>query len=92
MLADLMTVSRAIKERPQYEHVQGPLEKSDPLLCLFFHGRHPTLNLAMMVDIRLSIVKVQQSVDSPLTLQAKSRFQTSRAWKRELTILRSSGL
>jgi len=33
------------------------LEKSDPLLCLFCHRRHPTLNLALMVDIRQSIVK-----------------------------------
>ena len=55
--ADLVTVSRAIEEGPQYEHVQGPLEKSNPLFCLFFHRRHSTLNLAMMVDIRLSVVK-----------------------------------
>jgi len=52
-----MTVSRAIEESPQHEHVQSPLEKSDPLLCLFFHRRHSTFNLAMMVDTRLSIVK-----------------------------------
>jgi hypothetical protein len=57
VFADLMTVSRAIEEGPQYEHVQGPLEKSDPLLCLSCHRRHSTLNLAMMVDTRLSIVK-----------------------------------
>jgi hypothetical protein len=57
MLPDLMTVSRAIEEGPQYEHIQSPLEKSDPLLCLFCHRRHPTLNLALMVDIRQSIVK-----------------------------------
>jgi hypothetical protein len=57
MLPDLMTVSRAIEEGPQYKHVQGPLEKSDPLLCLFCHRRHSTLNLVMMVDTRLSIVK-----------------------------------
>ena len=57
MLADLMTVCRAIKEGPQYEHVQGPLKKPDPLLSLFCHRRHSTLTLAMMVDNRLSIVK-----------------------------------
>src|SRR5258708_16324881 len=44
VLADLVTMSRSIKKRPQDEHVQGSLEKSDPLLCLFFHRRHPTLN------------------------------------------------
>src|ERR1700739_1631089 len=57
VLADLMTVSRAIEEGPQYEHVQGPLEKSYALLCLFFHRRHSTLNLKLMVDLRLSIFK-----------------------------------
>ena len=57
MLPDLVTVSRAIEEGPQYEHVQGPLEKSDPLLCLFCHRRHSTFNLTLMVDTRLSIVK-----------------------------------
>jgi len=57
MLADLMTVSRAIEEGPQYEHVQGPLEKSHPPLCLFCHRRHSTLTLTAMVDTRLSFVK-----------------------------------
>ena len=57
MLANLMTVSRAVEEGPQYEHVQGPLEKSDPRRCVFCHGRRSTLNVAMMVDTRLSIVK-----------------------------------
>jgi len=42
MFPDLVTVSGAIEEGPQYEHVQGPLKKSDALTCLFFHGRHPT--------------------------------------------------
>jgi hypothetical protein len=60
MLANLMTVGSAIEEGPQYEHVQGSLENSAPLRFLFCHRRHPTLNLAMMVDKRLSIVKVQQ--------------------------------
>jgi len=67
MLADLMTVSRAMEEGPQYEHVQGSLKKSDPRLCLFLHRRHSTLNLTMMVDIRLSIVKMWQEVESRMT-------------------------
>jgi hypothetical protein len=49
MLADLMTVTRALEEGPQYKHVQGPLEKSYLLLCLFCHRRHSTLNLTRMV-------------------------------------------
>jgi len=57
VLADLMTVSRAKEERPQYEHVQGSLEMSDPLLCLIFHRRRSTLNMTMMVGTRLPIVK-----------------------------------
>jgi hypothetical protein len=57
VLPDLVTVSRSIEKRPQDEHVKRSLEKPDPLLCLFRHRRHSTLNLTMMVDIRLSIVK-----------------------------------
>jgi hypothetical protein len=63
MLADLVTVSRAMEKCPQYEHVQGSLEKSDPLPRLFFHRRRSTLNLAMMVDIRLPIVKSAAEYD-----------------------------
>jgi hypothetical protein len=52
----LVTVSRSIEKRPQDEHVKRSLEEPDPLLCLLRHRRHSTLNLAVMVDIRLSIV------------------------------------
>src|SRR5882762_3554316 len=54
VLPDLVTVSRSIEKRPQDEHVQSSLEKPNPLLRLFRHRRCSTLNLAMMVDIRLS--------------------------------------
>ena len=57
MLPDLVTVSRSIEKRPQDEHVKRPLEEPDPLLCLLRHRRHSTLDLATMVDIRLSVVK-----------------------------------
>ena len=44
MLADLMTMSRPVQERPQDEHVQGSLEKPDPLLLrLLRHSRLSTL-------------------------------------------------
>jgi hypothetical protein len=49
-----VTMSRTIEKRPQDEHVKGSLEDSHPLLRLFCHRRHPTLDLATMVDIRLS--------------------------------------
>jgi hypothetical protein len=52
-----VSVSGSVKKRPQDEHVQGALEKSSPLLCLFRHGRHSTFDLAAMVDIRLPVVK-----------------------------------
>jgi hypothetical protein len=57
VLPDLVTVSRSIEKRPQDEHVKRSLEETDPLLCLLRHRRHSTLNLAMMVDTRLSIVR-----------------------------------
>ncbi len=57
VLADLMAVSGSIKKRPQNEHVQSSLEKSDPMLCMFHHGRNPTVTLAGIVDTRLSNVK-----------------------------------
>jgi len=62
MLPNLMTVSRSIEKGPQDEHVEGSLEERDPLLCLFLYRRHSTLDLAMMVDIRLSIVKARKAV------------------------------
>jgi hypothetical protein len=57
VFADLVPVSRSVEKRPQDEHVKRALEKAHPLLCLLFHRRHSTLDLAMMVDIRLSHVK-----------------------------------
>jgi hypothetical protein len=57
VLPDVVTVRRPIPERAQDQHVKRSLEEPGPLLCLFCHGRHPTLNLATMVDTRLSIVK-----------------------------------
>ena len=57
MLPGLMTVSRPIEKRPQDEHIQRSLEEPDPLLRLLRHRRHSTLNLATMVDTRLSIAK-----------------------------------
>jgi hypothetical protein len=51
-------VSRSIEKRPQDEHVKRSLEEPDPLLRLFRHRRHSTLNLPTMVDTRLSIVNV----------------------------------
>jgi hypothetical protein len=50
-------MSRSAEKRPQDEHVKRPLEEPGPLLCLFRHRRQSTLNLAAMVDIRLSLVK-----------------------------------
>ena len=57
VLPDLVTVSRSMEKRPQDEHVKRSLEEPDPLLCLLRHKRQSTLDLAVMVDIRLSIVK-----------------------------------
>jgi hypothetical protein len=57
VLPDLVAMSGSIQEGSQNEHVKRSLKKTDPLLCFFRHGRHSTLNLTMMVDIRLSIVK-----------------------------------
>jgi hypothetical protein len=42
-----------MEKRPQDEHVKRFLEETDPLLCLLFHGRHSTPNVAMAVDTRL---------------------------------------
>lgn len=57
VLSDLVTMSGSIKKRPQDEHVQGSLENTNPLLCRFCHRRQSTLDLAMIVGIRLSTVK-----------------------------------
>jgi hypothetical protein len=58
VLADLVAVRRTVQKGSQDEHVQRALEKARArLLCLFHHGRQSTLNLATMVDIRLSLVK-----------------------------------
>src|ERR1700730_12557209 len=56
VLPDVVTVSRSIEKRPQDEHVKRSLEEPAPLLRLLRHRRHSTLNLATMVDTRLSIV------------------------------------
>jgi hypothetical protein len=60
-------MSRTVKKRPQDEHVQGSLEKSNPLLCLLRHRRLSTRKLAMMVDTRLSIVKERTEPISSMT-------------------------
>ena len=62
VLPDLVPMSRSTEERPQDEHVKRPLEEPAPLLCLFRHRRQSTLNLAAMVDIRLSLVKGRNRV------------------------------
>jgi hypothetical protein len=54
---DLVTVGGSIKKRPQDEHVERSLEEPDALRRLLRHRRHSTLNLAAMVDARLSVVK-----------------------------------
>jgi len=55
VLPDLVTVSGSIEKRPQDEHVKRSLEEPDPLLRLLRHRRYSTLNLATIVDTRLSI-------------------------------------
>ena len=62
VLPDLVTVSRSVEKRPQDEHVERSLEEPGPLLRLLRHRRHSTLNLPMMVDVRLSIVNRRISV------------------------------
>src|SRR5258708_31710291 len=62
VLPNLVTVGRSIEKRPQDEHVQRSLEDPGPLLRLLCHRRHSTLNLATMVDARLSIVNVRSKV------------------------------
>ena len=57
VLPDLVTVGRSTEKGPQDEHVKRSLKEADPLLCLFRHRRHSTLNLAMMVGTRPSFVK-----------------------------------
>ena len=62
VLPDLVTVSRSVEKRPQDEHVKRSLEEPDPSLRLLRHRRHSTLNLATMVDTRLSIVNEQREL------------------------------
>jgi hypothetical protein len=62
MFANLVAVSRTIEKGSQDEHVERSLEEPNPLLRLFLHRRHSTLNLDMMVDSRLSIVKTREAV------------------------------
>jgi hypothetical protein len=44
VLANLMPVRTAIKERPEDEHIERSLENRHTLLCLLVGGRHSTLN------------------------------------------------
>jgi len=44
MLADLVAMRRTIKKSSQDQHVKGALKKVPAFLCLFSHGRHPTIN------------------------------------------------
>ena len=69
VLPDLVTVSRSIEKGPQDEHVKRSLEKTGPLLCLLRHRRHSTLNLATMVDTRLSAVLTGQATISYCTME-----------------------
>jgi hypothetical protein len=62
VLANLMAVSRSIEKRPQDKHVERSLEEPDPLLRLFLHRRQSALELIMMVDIRLLVVKRRNAV------------------------------
>jgi hypothetical protein len=55
VLSNLVTVSGAVKERSQDEHVKGALEDGRALLCLFRHRRDSTLDLALIVGIRPSV-------------------------------------
>jgi hypothetical protein len=55
-------MSRSIEKRPQDKHVERSLEEPDPLRHLFLHRRRSTFNLAMMVDIRLSVVKARNTL------------------------------
>jgi hypothetical protein len=54
MLADLVSVRGAVKERAQDEHVQRSLKDGGASLCVFRHGRDSTLDAMLMVGIRLS--------------------------------------
>ena len=57
MLADLMTVGRAVEEGPQYEHVQVPWRRPTRCCACFSIEDILPANLTMIVDTRLSIVK-----------------------------------
>jgi hypothetical protein len=58
VLSDLVPVSRSVEKRSEDKHVKSALEEAYPLLlCMLRHRRQSTLNLAAMVDIRLSLVK-----------------------------------
>ena len=57
VLADLVAVRVPVQQGPQDEHVERALQQVGALFCfLFCHGRQSTLNLTLMVDIRLSRV------------------------------------
>jgi len=57
MFSDVVPVRGPMEERPQDEHVQCALQNCRSRLCLFRHSRYSTLDLATIVDMRLSVVK-----------------------------------
>jgi hypothetical protein len=61
VLSMLVAVSGAVKECSQDEHVKGALEDGRALLSLFRHRRDSSLDMAMMVDIRPSVVNRNRS-------------------------------
>src|SRR5882672_5843517 len=73
VLPDLVTMGRSIEKRPQDEHVERSLEEPDSLLRFLGHRRHSTLNLATMVDIRLSIVNGRDSVIFELQVDCQQK-------------------
>lgn len=57
VFADLVSVGRPIEKGPQDEHVKSAQEEARAGLCPVSHRRRSTLDLAAMVDRRLSLVK-----------------------------------
>src|ERR1700730_15646865 len=56
VLADVMTVSRPVKQSAHDEHVQSALQSIRPLWCLLSHGRRssPDARCSKTFDHRLS--------------------------------------
>jgi hypothetical protein len=59
--SNLVTVSGAVKECSQNEHVKRALEDGRALLCLFRNRRDSTLDMVTIVDTRPSVVKRTQN-------------------------------